>query len=79
MGENPKSRNRISDCCCKLVTLDLSSFLLCCAEPLAALGQKNDTLLHQIGCRQILPVPERDLREVGLSVEEELYEPGLFY
>lgn len=46
--------------CCKLVTWVLVSFL-CFVEPLAALGQKNDTLLHQTGCRQILPVPERDL------------------
>jgi hypothetical protein len=44
-----------------LVTVDLFSFSLGHLEPLAALGQKNDKILYQIGCRQILPMPERDL------------------
>lgn len=48
-------------------------------EPLAALGQKNDTIFYQIGCRQILSMPERDLWEIGLSMEEELYESGIFF
>lgn len=55
----PSEGEALQPNCCNLVTRDLVSFL-CCVEPLAALGQKNDTLLHQTGRRQILPVPEGD-------------------
>lgn len=54
-------------------------FFIWHVESLAALGQKNDTIFYQIGCRQILPVPKRDLWEIGLSMEEELYESGIFH
>lgn len=54
-------------------------FFIWHVEPLAAPGQKNDTVFYQIGCRQILPVPERDLWEIGLSMEKELYESGIFH
>lgn len=45
-------------------------------EPVAAVGEEDDALLHQAGRRWLLPQPEGGLREDGLRLEEELHQPG---